>query len=87
VSAGRLLFLLFLAWPVVLVTPTGPSMSDSVLLAAIRLVDDHTWTLSDEPDPKVVFLTEAFDISVHDQRVYSGVGPGRACWPLPSTWR
>jgi hypothetical protein len=83
VSPGRLLFLLFLAWPVVLVTPTGPSMSDSVLLAAIRLVDDHTWTLSDEPDPKVVFLTEAFDISVHDQRVYSGVGPGASVLAAP----
>jgi hypothetical protein len=82
-GAHGLLFLLALAWPVVLVTPTGPPMSDSVLLAAIRLVDDHTWTLSDEPDPKVVFMTEAFDISVHDHRVYSGVGPGASVLAAP----
>jgi hypothetical protein len=76
-------FLVFLAWPAVLATPTGTSMSDSVLLAAIRLVDRHTWTLSDEPDPRVVFQTEAFDISVHDQRVYSGVGPGASALAAP----
>ena len=79
----RRIFLLVLAWPIVLVTPTGSSMSDSVLLAAIRLADDHTWTLSDEPDPKVVFLTEAFDISVYDHRVYSGVGPGASVVAAP----
>lgn len=58
-------------------------MSDSVLLAAIRLVDDHTWTLSDEPDPRIVFQTEAFDISVHDGRVYSGVAPGASAVAAP----
>jgi hypothetical protein len=78
-----LVFVIALAWPVVLATPTGTSMSDSVLLGAIRLVDDHTWTLSDEPDPKVVFQTEAFDISVRDQRVYSGVGPGASVVAAP----
>jgi len=83
VSGRGRLFLLFLGWPVALVTPTGPSMSDSVLLAAIRLVDDRTWTLSDERDPKVVFLTEAFDISVHGQRIYSGVGPGASVVAAP----
>ena len=77
------LFLLLLAWPVVLVTPTGSSMSDSVLLAAIRLVDARTWTLSDEEDPRVVFQTEAFDISVRDRRVYSGVGPGASVLAAP----
>ena len=71
------------AWPAVLVAPTGPSMSDSVLLAAMRLVDRGTWTLSDERDPKVVFLTEAFDVSVHDGRVYSGVGPGATLVAAP----
>jgi len=81
--ARRPLFLLVLAWPVVLVTPMGSSMSDSVLLAAIRLVDEHTWTLSDERDPRVVFQTEAFDISVHDGRVYSGVGPGASAVAAP----
>lgn len=79
----RPLFLLALAWPIVLVTPMGSSMSDSVLLAAIRLVDNHTWTLSDEPDPRVVFQTEAFDISVHGGRVYSGVGPGGSAVAAP----
>jgi len=77
------LFFLALAWPIVLVTPAGSPMSDSVLLAAIRLVDDHTWTLSDEPDPRVVFQTEAFDISVHGGRVYSGVGPGASAVAAP----
>ena len=81
--ARRPLFLLVLAWPIVLVTPMGSSMSDSVLLAAIRLVDDHTWTLSDEPDPRIVFQTEAFDISVHDGRVYSGVAPGASALAAP----
>ena len=79
----RPLFLLALAWPIVLVTPAGSSMSDSVLRAAIRLVDDHTWTLSDEPDPRVVFQTEAFDISVHGGRVYSGVAPGASAVAAP----
>ena len=79
----RPLFLLVLAWSIVLVTPAGSSMSDSVLLAAIRLVDDHTWTLSDEPDPRVVCQTEAFDISFHRGRVYSGVGPGASAVAAP----
>jgi hypothetical protein len=79
----RPLFLLALAWPIALVTPAGSSMSDSVLLAAIRLVDDHTWTLSDEPDPRVVFQTEAFDISVHGGRIYSGVAPGASLVAAP----
>jgi len=79
----RPLFLLALAWPIVFVTPMGSSMSDSVLLAAIRLVDDHTWTLSDEPDPRIVFQTEAFDISVHEGRVYSGVAPGASVLAAP----
>lgn len=81
--ARRPLFLLALAWPIVLVTPAGSSMSDSVLLAAIRLVDDHTFALSDERDPRVVFQTEAFDISVHEGRVYSGVGPGASVVAAP----
>jgi len=80
---GRGLFLLFLAWPMVLVSTSGPPMADSVLLAAIRLVDHGTWTLSDQADPKAVFLTLAHDISVHDGRVYSGVGPGASVVAAP----
>jgi hypothetical protein len=77
------LFVVLLAWPVLLVAPTGSPMSDSVLLAAIRLVDDHTFTLSDERDPTIVLQTEAFDISVRDGRVYSGVGPGATLLAAP----
>ena len=73
----------FLAWPAMLVAPSGPSMSDSVLLAAIRLVERGTWTISDESDPKTVFLTEAYDISVHGGRIYSGVGPGASVIAAP----
>jgi len=81
---GRgLLFILFLFWPVLLVDTSGPPMTDSALLAAIRLVDDHTWTLSDQTDPSVVFMTEAHDISVYDGRVYSGVGPGASVVAAP----
>ncbi|PYQ21416.1 MAG: hypothetical protein DMF81_15495 [Acidobacteria bacterium] len=54
-----------------------------MLRAAIRLVDDHTFVLSDERDPKVVFLTEAYDISVREGRVYSGVGPGATVLAAP----
>jgi len=79
----RGLFLLLLAWPMVLVSPSGPPMTDSVLLAAIRLVDHRTWTLSDQSDPKTVFMTLAHDISVHDGRVYSGVGPGASVVAAP----
>ncbi len=72
-----------MAWPVLLVSPSGPSMTDSVLLAAIRLVNDGTMTLSDGSDPEHVFLTRAFDISVHDGRIYSGVGPGASAVAAP----
>jgi hypothetical protein len=78
-----LLFLFFLAWPVVLVDTSGTSMSDSVLLATIRLVDDGTWTLSDRSDPMIVHRTRAFDVSFHDLRVYSGVGPGASVVAAP----
>ena len=78
-----LLFVLFLLWPALLVDTAGPPMVDSTLLASIRLVDHHTWTLSDETDPTVVFLTEAHDISSHDGRVYSGVGPGASVVAVP----
>ncbi len=70
------LFVLFLLWPIALVDVSGPSMADSTLLAAIRLVDAGTWTLTDQADPETVFRTTAFDISTHDGRIYSGVGPG-----------
>jgi hypothetical protein len=73
----------FFCWPALLVAPAGPSMSDSVLVAAIRLAEHGTWTLSDERDPKVVFLTEAYDISVHRGRIYSGVAPGASLVALP----
>jgi len=82
-QGSRGLFLLFLAWPVVLVSTSGPPMADSVLLAAIRLVDHRTWTLSDQSDPKAVFMTLAHDISVYDGRVYSGVGPGASVIAAP----
>jgi hypothetical protein len=58
-------------------------MTDSVLLAAIRLVNEGTLTLSDGGDPERVFLTRAFDISFHDGRVYSGVGPGGSVVAAP----
>jgi hypothetical protein len=80
---GAWLFAVFFAWPAVLVAPSGPSMSDSVILAAIRLVDGGTFTLSSEPEPRVVFLTEAFDISVHAGRIYSGVAPGATVLAAP----
>ncbi len=79
----RGLVLMLLAWPIVLVSPSGPPMTDSVLLAAIRLVDHGTWTLSDRADPEAVILTLANDISVHDGRVYSGVGPGASVVAAP----
>jgi len=86
-SPGRrglgLLLLFFLAWPMVLVSTSGTSMSDSVLLAAIRLVDDGSWTLSDRSDPMIVQRTLAFDVSHHEQRVYSGVGPGASVGAAP----
>jgi hypothetical protein len=72
-----------LAWPALLVAPTGDSMSDSVLLSAIRLVERGTFAISDERDPRTVFLTEAFDISVHEGRIYSGVGPGASVIAAP----
>jgi hypothetical protein len=58
-------------------------MSDSVLLAAIRLVDRGALTLTDEDDPEIVFQTLAFDISVSDGRIYSGVAPGAAFLAAP----
>jgi len=58
-------------------------MTDSVLLAAIRLVDEETLTLSDGSDPERVFLTRAFDVSFHDGRVYSGLGPGASVIAAP----
>lgn len=58
-------------------------MSDSVLLAAVRLVERGTWTLSDSDDPKQVFQTEAFDISVRGGRIYSGVAPGGSVVAAP----
>jgi hypothetical protein len=73
----------FLAWPLLLVAPSGDSMSDSVLLSAIRLVERGTFVISDERDPRTVFLTEAFDISVHEGRIYSGVGPGASVIAAP----
>jgi hypothetical protein len=81
---GRaLLGVVSFCWPALLVAPAGPSMSDSVLLAAIRLAEHGTWTLSDERDAKTVFLTEAYDISVHRGRIYSGVAPGASLVALP----
>jgi hypothetical protein len=81
--AAILLFAVFLAWPVVLVDNSGPSMADSVLLAAIRLVDHGTWTLARGQDPKVAFQTLAHDISVSGDRIYSGVGPGGSVVAAP----
>jgi len=81
---GRVaLFLVLLGWPVLLVSPSGTSMTDSVLLAAIRIVNEGTMTLSDGSDPERVFLTRAFDISFHEGRVYSGVGPGGSVIAAP----
>ncbi len=77
------LFLVLLAWPVLLVSPSGTSMTDSVLLAAIRLVNEGKMTLSDGSDPERVFRTRAFDIAFHDGRVYSGVGPGASVVAAP----
>ena len=59
-----LLFAVFMAWPVLLVDPAGPPMADSVLLAAMRLVDQRTWTLTDSKDPGETFQTLAHDISI-----------------------
>jgi hypothetical protein len=58
-------------------------MTDSVLLASIRLVEDGTLTLSDGADPELVFLTKAYDISFHEGRVYSGVAPGGSVVAAP----
>lgn len=81
---GRVaLFLALVCWPALLVSPSGPSMTDSVLLAAIRLVDHGTLTLADGSDPERVFLTRAFDIAFHDGSVYSGVGPGGSVVAAP----
>jgi len=77
------LFLFFYLWPVVLAGTSGPSMSDSVLLAAIRLVDRGTLTLSEEKDPEIVFQTLAFDVSVSGGRTYSGVAPGATFLAAP----
>jgi len=77
------LFLVLMSWPVLLVSPSGTSMTDSMLLAAIRLANEGTLTLSDGSDPERVFLTRAFDISFHDGRVYSGVGPGASVVAAP----
>lgn len=78
-----LLFVLFAVWPAALVDDSGPPMADSSLLAAIRLVDEGTWTLSDESDPKLVFQTLAHDISYRDGLIYSGVGPGATVLAAP----
>jgi hypothetical protein len=82
-SARRRLFLFFYLWPAVLVAASGPSMSDSVLLAAMRLVDRGTWTLTDGQEPEIVFQTLAFDISVFRGEVNSGVGPGATAIAVP----
>jgi multisubunit Na+/H+ antiporter MnhC subunit len=39
--------------------------------------------LSEESDPSIVFRTLAHDISSHDGRVYSGVGPGASVAAVP----
>jgi len=82
-TGRRALLLFFYLWPAVLVAPSGPSMSDSVLLAAMRLVDHGTWRLTDDRDPALAFQTLAFDISVSDGAVYSGVGPGASVVAAP----
>lgn len=81
--ARAALFLAFLAWPVFLVSPSGPSMADSVLLATMRLADRGTWTLADGLTPREVFLTRAHDISAFEGRVTSGLGPGATLAALP----
>jgi hypothetical protein len=78
-----LLFLVFLAWPLLLVSNSGPAMADSVLLAAMRLVDRGTWTLDDGSDPAMTFQTRAHDISVSGGRLYSGLGPGATIAAVP----
>jgi len=78
-----LLLVLFAIWPAALVDDSGPPMADSSLLAAIRLVDDGSWTLSDESDPKIVFQTRAHDIAELDGWIYSGVGPGATVLAVP----
>src|SRR4051794_10353405 len=72
----RAIIVLFGIWPLILIDPSGPPMTDSVLLAAIRIIDARTWTLSDVKDPSVVSQTVAFDIAVYGGRIYSGVGIG-----------
>lgn len=74
--ARVLVFALFLIWPMVLVDANGPSMTDSVLWAAMRLADHGTFTLSGTDDAATVSRTVAFDVSVHEGRVYSGIAPG-----------
>jgi len=85
ICPGRLvsIFVLFFIWPAVFVNNSGPPMADAVLLAAIRLVDQQTWTLSDSHDPEVVARTAAHDISFFDGQVYSGVGPGASVIAAP----
>lgn len=78
----RLLFALLLLWPLVMVDAQGEPMSDPVLLTAKRVVDHHTWTLSDE-DAHHSALRAAFDISVYQGRVYSGVAPGATLLAVP----
>jgi hypothetical protein len=80
---GLALFVLFLMWPVALVETNGTLMTDSELLAAMRLVKRHTFTLSDQLDPKTIFLTTAFDIASFDNHVYSGVAPGATLLAAP----
>jgi hypothetical protein len=76
-------FAAFVVWPLLLVSVNGPIMSDAVLLASMRLVDHGSWTLTDEHDPQVAFLTLAHDISVHEGRIYAGVAPGASLVAAP----
>lgn len=70
-------------WPALLLEPSGTSMSDSVLLASMRLVDAGTFAL-DEARPERVQRLIAFDISAGtDGRAYSGVGPGATLIAAP----
>jgi hypothetical protein len=81
--ATKLVFALSLLWPLVLVDVSGPPMTDSVLLAAMRLAEHGTFTLSDHDDPEVVSRTAAFDISSYGGRVYSGLAPGASVLAAP----
>jgi hypothetical protein len=75
--------LLFVLWPMALVETNGAPSTESELLAAIRLVTHHTFTLVDGSDAQATQLTTAYDLAVHDGHIYSGVPPGTTILAVP----